>query len=83
MVLTVENYLKSAKHELQYWRNEKYILNYDNSISKSCYNALINHKIKVFSDVIDYLKSLPSNTVLTTGTGRTNEGSIYFDIVNK
>ena len=83
MTLTVESYLEGAMVELKNWENEKENPKWDGSIRKSCYLALIDHKIRVFREVVDYLKTIPKGTVLSTNVGLTEYAQKYYDLVNR
>ena len=88
MKFTVEYFLKDANHMLGIWeRDVKAIENgtykYDGSMSKSCIDALCYSKVKTYKNVIAYLETLPLDLVIQTSTGLTEEGSKYYELVNK
>jgi len=82
-----KDFLESAKRDLVYWQNGlAEILNgtfkYDDSLPKSCVYALYKSKVATYKEVIDYLKSLDENIIISTNIGATKEGLIYYDLVN-
>lgn len=89
MNFTVQYFIDSVKRDLQNWENgnkeiENGTFKYDGSMPKSCVDALYKHKIIVCNDVLDYLNSLPDkNKVISTNVGLTEEGSKYYEMINK
>ena len=88
MILTAKHFLESSKVSLKNYKKgleeiQNGTFEYDGSMRNSCVDALYAHKVKVYENVISFLESLPSDCVLSTGTGLTEEGSKYYELVNK
>lgn len=81
MILTIEKLIESEIVNLNNWEKglEKIkngTFKYDGSMPVSCVNALYRHKVKVYQDVIDYLKNFPMNKVIYDSNDR-GYGEIY------
>jgi len=88
MILTAKHFLESSKVSLNHYKKgldeiKNGTFKYDGSMSNSCVDALYAHKVKVYENVISFLETLPSDCVLSTGTGLTEEGCKYYTLVNK
>lgn len=86
-VYTVADYLNSAKTSLKYWEKEMEKLNngtleYDESLPKSCYDALIHKKVKVFTSVVEWLNTFDKDEEMGDGIGLTKIGAEYYKRVN-
>lgn len=86
-VYTVADYLQSANGSLKYWNGQKEKMNnnaleYDGTIPNSCYNALIESKVKLFTSVVEWLENLDQNEVVADNVGLTKIGAEYYKRVN-
>lgn len=87
-IFTVADYLKSAENTLDYWEKQleklkNGTIKYDGTLPKTCYNALIKSKIKVYEDVVTWLGTLPQNEKVADDNGLTKIGGEYYKKVNK
>lgn len=88
MVLTTKNYLSSAERTLENFKKgleeiKAGTFEYDSSMPKSCVDALYEHKVKVYEEAVNYLKTLPEDLVLDSEFGSAEELSKYYEIVNR
>lgn len=86
-VYTAEDYLKSANGTLKYWKGQLEKLNnntleYDGTIPKTSYNALIKSKVKLYADVVAWLENLDKDEVMGDNVGLTKLGYEYYKKVN-
>ena len=87
-ILKAKFFLEDAKVSLAHFQKgldeiKNGTFKYDGSMRNSCVDALYAHKVKVYEEVINYLETLDDDCILSTGTGLTEEGSKYYDLVNK
>lgn len=88
MNFTVEYFLKDAKYMLNKWEEdvktvESGTFKYDGSMPKSCVDALCYSKVRTYKNVIAYLETLPMDLIIKTSVGLTEEGSKYYELVNR
>ena len=86
-VYTVKDYLQSAERSLKYWTSQLEKLNnntlkYDGSIPNTSYNILIKNKVKLYTDIIEWLNTFNENEVMGDMTGLTKIGAEYYKKVN-
>lgn len=86
-VYTVADYLQSAERTLKYWNGQLEKLNngtleYDGTIPNSCYDALIQSKVKLYTSVVDWLNTFDKDEVMGDNVGLTKIGAEYYKRVN-
>ena len=84
---TVADYLESANGTLRYWNEQLEKLNngtleYDGTIPNSCYNALVQSKVKLYTSVVEWLDGLNKNEIMGNDVGLTKLGAEYYKRVN-
>lgn len=87
IIYTVADYLDSANKSLKYWNSQLKKLNsntleYDGSIPNDSYNALIKSKVKLFTEIVEWLNSLDKDEVMGDAVGLTKLGAEYYKKVN-
>lgn len=85
---TVKSYICSVESELLMWKKglskiKGGTFKYDDSMPKSCVDALYLHKVQNCKDVLKWLKTLDNNLVISTNSGLTAEGSKYYELINR
>lgn len=68
MQFTVDDFLKESKYMLKKWEKEVQEIEngtfkYDNTMPKSCVNALCYSKVNTYKKVIAYLETLPLDLI--------------------
>ena len=86
-VFTVADYLESANGTLRYWNEQLEKLNngtleYDGTIPNSCYNTLIQSKVKLYTSVVEWLDGLNKDEIMGSDVGLTKLGAEYYKRVN-
>lgn len=86
-VYTATDYLQSTKGTLKYWKGQLEKLNnntleYDGTIPDTSYNALIENKVKLYTDVVAWLENLDKKEVMGDDVGLTKLGYEYYKRVN-
>lgn len=86
-VYTVADYLQSANGSLKYWKSQLEKLNnntleYDGTLPKQSYNALIESKVKLFESVVEWLNTFDKDEVMGDNVGLTKIGAEYYKRVN-
>lgn len=86
-IYTVADYLKSANGQLKYWNGQLEKLNngtlkYDGTVPNSCYDALIKSKVKLYTNVVDWLNTFDKDEVMGDNVGLTKIGAEYYKRVN-
>lgn len=86
-VYTVADYLKSANVTLKYWNGQLEKLNngtleYDGTIPNASYDALIKSKVKLYTNVVDWLNTFDKDEVMGDNVGLTKIGAEYYKRVN-
>ena len=86
-IYTVTDYLESTYRSLKYWNNQLEKLNsntlaYDGTISNSAYNKLIKSKVKLYTDIVAWLKNLNKDEIMGDDRGLTKLGYEYYKRVN-
>ena len=81
MKITIGCLIKQEMVSLENWERGLEQINngtfkYDGSMPKSCINALYKHKVKVYEDVLDYLRTFPEDKVVYD-TSSAGYGKIY------
>lgn len=86
-IYTVADYLQSAERTLKYWNGQLEKLNngtlkYDGSVPNSSYDALIHSKVKLYTNVVDWLNTFDKDEVVGDNVGLTKIGAEYYKRVN-
>ena len=86
-IYTATDYLKSANGTLKYWEGQleklnNHTLEYDGTIPKISYNALIQSKVKLYTNVVAWLENLDKDEVMGDNVGLTKLGYEYYKKVN-
>lgn len=86
-IYTVADYLQSAKRTQKYWEGQLEKLNnntleYDGTIPKTSYDALIQSKVKLYTNVVAWLENLDKKEVMGDSVGLTKLGAEYYKRVN-
>lgn len=86
-VYTVADYLDSTNRSLKYWNNQLEKLNnntleYDGTIPNDSYNALIKSKVKLFTEIVEWLNTFNKDEVMGDAVGLTKLGAEYYKKVN-
>ena len=86
-IYTVDDYLQSANGTLKYWQGQLEKLNnntleYDGTVPKISYNALIESKVKLYKGVVVWLENLDKKEVMGDNIGLTKLGAEYYKRVN-
>ena len=88
MILTTKNYLSNTEVTLENFKKKLEEIKagtfeYDGSIPKFCVDALYEHKVEVYEEAVNYLRTLPEDLVLDSEFGSADELSKYYEIVNR
>lgn len=87
MKFSTQFFINSTTASLeQYKELYKKILNgtykYDDSLPKAIVDSLYKHKINVYTNVLEYLKTFPKDKILGTDIGNGPELEEYYRLVN-
>lgn len=87
MNLTVEFFIQSTERELKIWEKgideiKNGTFKYDDSMPKCCVVALYQSKVLTCNNTLKYLRTLDENLVISTDRGTTEEGQIYYKLIN-
>lgn len=87
MKCSVQHYINSIETDLVNIRKslseiENGTFEYDDSMPKSCVDAMYLHKLKITLETLEYLNSLPNkDKIISTSISFTEEGSKYYELI--